>query len=217
MKLAVITNEVLKEEFLTKGIPEGIETVFIQQVESVPSDADIIFDLLFENTAERINLLRQFLPAIVFINSVTAALTTIQAPFIRINAWTTFLKRNISEIAVLAEQPIEKIKNIFMQLGWNCQVVPDITGMISARVVVSIINEAYFTFGQGVSSKEEIDIAMKLGTNYPHGPFEWAAIIGIENVFELLNALYEEDKRYEIAPALTAELAAYKDLMQKAK
>ena len=49
---------------------------------------------------------------------------------------------------------------------------PDIPGFISARVVSMIINEAYFALEEEVSSKEEIDTAMKLGTNYPYGPFD---------------------------------------------
>ena len=42
-----------------------------------------------------------------------------------------------------------------------------------------IINEAYFTWEAGTSTKEEIDIAMKLGTGYPYGPFEWGEKIGL--------------------------------------
>ena len=51
---------------------------------------------------------------------------------------------------------------------------------------------------------EDIDQGMKLGTNYPHGPFEWCEKIGIRNVYELLEALYEDTKeeRYKICPAL---------------
>ncbi len=46
-----------------------------------------------------------------------------------------------------------------------------------------IVNEAFFAFGEKISTIEEIDMAMKLGTNYPNGPFEWAEKIGIENIF----------------------------------
>ncbi len=45
--------------------------------------------------------------------------------------------------------------------------VKDEPGFVSARIVAMIINEAYFTWEAGTSSKEEIDIAMKLGTGYP--------------------------------------------------
>ncbi len=66
------------------------------------------------------------------------------------------------------------------------------------------INEAWFALEENVSSKEEIDVAMKLGTNYPYGPFEWASLIGIEKIFELLQKLSTYDKRYLPATLLKA-------------
>jgi 3-hydroxybutyryl-CoA dehydrogenase len=68
-----------------------------------------------------------------------------------------------------------------------------------------IINEAYFTVGEEVSSKREIDIAMKLGTNYPLGPFEWADKIGLSNIYKLLLKLSSIGTRYTIAPLLEKE------------
>jgi len=69
-----------------------------------------------------------------------------------------------------------------------------------------IINEAYFALGEGVSSKENIDIAMKTGTNYPYGPFEWAAKIGLQRIQQLLVQMQKENNRYSIAPALLKDL-----------
>jgi 3-hydroxybutyryl-CoA dehydrogenase len=70
-----------------------------------------------------------------------------------------------------------------------------------------IINEAYFALSEEVSTKNEIDIAMKLGTNYPYGPFEWASLIGLLKIAKLLEILYLNDERYATAPALLQELA----------
>ena len=49
-------------------------------------------------------------------------------------------------------------------------------------------------------------MAMKLGTNYPYGPFEWADKIGLENVCELLKAVYRDtgDPRYKLCPLMQA-------------
>jgi len=69
-----------------------------------------------------------------------------------------------------------------------------------------IINEAYYALGEEVSSKAEIDTAMKLGTNYPLGPFEWGAKIGLHNIYRLLKLLSVEDDRYIVAPYLEQEL-----------
>jgi 3-hydroxybutyryl-CoA dehydrogenase len=80
--------------------------------------------------------------------------------------------------------------------------VPDTIGMVTPRIVSMIINEAWYAFDEKISSKEEIDRAMKLGTNYPFGPFEWGEKIGIERIRKLLESLKRTDKRYTIAPGL---------------
>jgi 3-hydroxybutyryl-CoA dehydrogenase len=67
-----------------------------------------------------------------------------------------------------------------------------------------IINEAFFTWEAGTSTKEEIDIAMKLGTGYPFGPFEWGEKIGLARVADLLHRLSIEDPVYELAGSLVS-------------
>jgi 3-hydroxybutyryl-CoA dehydrogenase len=70
-----------------------------------------------------------------------------------------------------------------------------------------IINEAYYTVEEGTASRKDIDLAMKLGTNYPFGPFEWCEKIGAKNVFDLLKAVHEatQDERYHICTLLKKE------------
>jgi 3-hydroxybutyryl-CoA dehydrogenase len=82
---------------------------------------------------------------------------------------------------------------------------PDIPGFISARVLSMIINEAYFSLREEISSKKDIDIAMKLGTNYPYGPFEWSKKIGLIHIYSLLAQLSKTSSRYEPAPLLIKE------------
>ena len=81
-------------------------------------------------------------------------------------------------------------------------VVPDVPGMIAPRIISMIINEAYFALDEKLSTKEEIDTAIKLGVNYPYGPFEWYDKIGIKNIHFLLQKLSVDDKRYLPAPLL---------------
>ena len=79
--------------------------------------------------------------------------------------------------------------------------------MVTPRVVLMIINEAYFPVQEGTASKDAINQAMKLGTNYPMGPFEWCVKIGIKDVYEMLEAMYQDtgDERYKICPLLKRE------------
>tara|TARA_B110000495_G_scaffold44292_1_gene36406 strand:+ start:2196 stop:3467 length:1272 start_codon:yes stop_codon:yes gene_type:complete len=73
---------------------------------------------------------------------------------------------------------------------------------IFARVLGGIINEAMWAVTEEVASEEDIDTAMKLGTNYPLGPMEWAKRIGIDKVHNLLAALNETvtDNRFASPP-----------------
>lgn len=144
----------------------------------------------------------------VFINAVSNTLLSLNAPVnvFRINAWKGFLQSSVWEIAgEITPGAIE----VLSELNKKHITVPDEPGFISARIIAMIINEAYFALGEEVSTKQEIDIAMKLGTNYPYGPFEWAEIIGIKNIFLLLQTLSFTDKRCTPAPLLKKEAAAW--------
>jgi 3-hydroxybutyryl-CoA dehydrogenase len=77
--------------------------------------------------------------------------------------------------------------------------------MITPRIIAMIINEAYFTLEQKVSTKEEIDLAMKLGTGYPLGPFEWSNRIGLTKVYSLLSRLNLMEPRYQPSALLKQE------------
>ncbi len=76
---------------------------------------------------------------------------------------------------------------------------------VLARVLATIINEAYHALGEEVATAADIDTAMKLGTNYPLGPCEWAEQIGRHTVAGLLRQLdkHAGDGRFEPARALT--------------
>lgn len=144
----------------------------------------------------------------VFINAVTNTLHSLNAPdnVIRFNGWKGFLKNETWE---LAGKISTAAASVLAALNKKYIAVADEPGFIAARIIAMIINEAYFALGENISTKEEIDIAMKLGTNYPYGPFEWSKIIGPENIFLLLNTLSLTDKRCTPAPLLQKEAKAW--------
>ncbi len=165
--------------------------------------ADLYIDLDFVNESGRVETLSRLLPGVVLVNAVVSTLEEIEYPFARINGWPGFLERPIHEVAIPKELPgdlLTKLKDqlagLYEKLGREYRLVPDTPGMISGRILATIINEAYYTWEEGVSTREEIDIAMKLGTNYPLGPFEWAQRIGLEKVSGLLTALSRINGRY---------------------
>ncbi|WP_326574342.1 3-hydroxyacyl-CoA dehydrogenase [Streptomyces sp. NBC_00481] len=84
----------------------------------------------------------------------------------------------------------------------------DIPGLVVARVLSMIANEAWETAHHGVATPDDIDLAMLLGTNYPIGPFAWSARWSTRRVLELLDALWSSyhDPRYRASHALRAEV-----------
>ena len=137
----------------------------------------------------------------VFINAVSKTLQEINAAknIVRINGWNGFLKRTSWEIAGVLSEGHHEVLNALQK---KIIVTPDEPGFISARIISMIINEAFYAKGENISTENEIDIAMKLGTNYPYGPFEWAASIGLKNIYDLLLSLGKNDMRYNPSPLL---------------
>jgi 3-hydroxybutyryl-CoA dehydrogenase len=82
--------------------------------------------------------------------------------------------------------------------------VGDAPGLVVARTVAMLINEAADAVQQGVCTPEAADAAMKLGVNYPAGPFEWLAAWSAADVVRLLDRLDEHyrGERYRVSPEL---------------
>ena len=207
MKIAVLANESLKKELCATGLAGTDEIHWVASYDELftTNEADAVMDLLFEQTGWISKPLEKFLPKPVIVNSVIKTTKEIGFPFIRVNGWPTFLKRTIAEAACNDAKYKPAVEKIFSVFNRKTEWTPDVKGLISARVVSMIINEAYFALEEKVSSKDEIDLAMKLGTNYPYGPFEWAEKIGIRNVCELLSELSKTEKRYQPATLLLKE------------
>jgi 3-hydroxybutyryl-CoA dehydrogenase len=89
-------------------------------------------------------------------------------------------------------------------LGFAPLPLADAPGLVVARTLAMLINEGADAVLQGVCSPEGADAAMKLGVNYPAGPFEWLArwnVPGVIGVLEALDAHYRGE-RYRVSPWL---------------
>ncbi len=102
--------------------------------------------------------------------------------------------------SLLAQQHVApNIAALFSQIEKETLIIKDSPGMIMARTVSMLINEASSTVTNGVCDESSADIAMENGVNYPIGPFKWADKMGgIDNCLEILNNLEEfyKDTRY---------------------
>jgi 3-hydroxybutyryl-CoA dehydrogenase len=205
MKIILLCNAQQKEELITQDADPLHELIFAGNLVSENmGSADACIDLLFDNSVERVSKISQLQAKMIVVNFVEGVLNELPGSFIRINGWNTFLKRPVIEATGPAEVRTN-IEQLFAIFSKKIEWVTDIPGFVAARVIASIINEAYFALQENVSTKKEIDTAMKLGTNYPYGPFEWGEKIGLKNVVHLLNRLSVQQKRYSPAELLVLE------------
>ncbi|MCU0454167.1 MAG: 3-hydroxyacyl-CoA dehydrogenase family protein [Bacteroidetes bacterium] len=101
-------------------------------------------------------------------------------------------------------QTLEAVGAFYASLGQRMELVQDRVGLVSARIICQLINEAAFALQEDVARPEDVDTAMQLGVNYPHGPFAWADILGMRNVVAILQALHADyaEERYRVSPLL---------------
>ncbi|MFE6197136.1 3-hydroxyacyl-CoA dehydrogenase [Streptomyces sp. NPDC057838] len=101
-----------------------------------------------------------------------------------------------------APQTLAEAIGLFQALGKKVTVIGDVPGMIVARTVARIIDLAHDAVAKGVATEEDIDTAMRLGVNYPLGPFEWSRRLGRSWAYALLDDLHLRDPSGRYAPSL---------------
>jgi 3-hydroxybutyryl-CoA dehydrogenase len=116
----------------------------------------------------------------------------------------TFLNRPLLEVSLYNPENASQLTEVCAALGTDYRVVQDRVGLVTPRVICMIINEACYTLQEGTATIQDIDKSMKLGTSYPRGPFEWANMIGVSRVYEVLEALWQDthEERYKVCPLL---------------
>ncbi len=200
----------LKEKTSSAANLLKIKDTDLEQIASMGFDAFI--DLNFDDNQHHLS---HYLPLSIpiLLNTVKTQLSKElagkknTAPIFGINALPTFINRNLLEACFYNETEKPQLESLAQKLGWECKWVGDRVGMVTPRIIFMIINEAYFTVQEGTATKVDIDTGMKLGTNYPQGPFEWSEKVGLKDVFEVLEAVYQDthDERYKICPLLKTE------------
>lgn len=86
----------------------------------------------------------------------------------------------------------------------------DYPGFIVNRILIPMLNEAVFVLMEGIATPEEIDTAMKLGTNQPMGPLALADLVGLDTCLAIAKIFHEEfgDDKYRPCPLLVKYVEA---------
>ncbi|KAF5186391.1 Fatty acid oxidation complex subunit alpha [Thalictrum thalictroides] len=103
-----------------------------------------------------------------------------------------------------SDETFMTIKALAERFGKEVICSEDYPGFIVNRILMPMINEAFFTLYTGVATKEDIDSGMKLGTNHPMGPLELADFIGLDVCLSIMKVLYVGlgDNKYWPCPLL---------------
>lgn len=186
-----------------------------REAERFVQGSDLVLDFIIDEDPFQVEIYADKSNARILVNTAKVSLAELsnlanhhlKSKLFGFNGLPTFLNRSILEASVLNPEDEGQLAELCKALDTEYLLVDDRVGLVTPRIICMIINEAYYTAEEGTATREDIDLSMKLGTNYPYGPFEWCQRIGIKHVYELLEAVYEDthDERYKICPQLKKE------------
>lgn len=173
---------------------------------------DLIFDLNCDDDGSRLPSYAVLHQKPVVVCAVKKSLQqlreqcrmAINCHLIGMNTLPSFINRYQAEVSFSNIADADKWKELAALLHWEYFSVADKVGMVTPRVIAMVINEACNTLQENTATITDIEMAMKLGTNYPRGPFEWCNRIGIKEVYEILEAVAKNtgEQRYKMCDLL---------------
>lgn len=104
----------------------------------------------------------------------------------------------------------DTVKDLSVRLGKEPITVKNAPGFVVNRILVPMINEAFFVLAEGLATPEDIDAGMKLGCNHPIGPLALADMVGLDVCLAVMNVYFNEfnDSKYRPCPLLKEMVAA---------
>jgi 3-hydroxybutyryl-CoA dehydrogenase len=181
-------------------------------------DCDLIIEAATENKAIKFELFKKLdevakVGAILASNTSSISITEIAAQTKRPTFVAGMHFMNPVPVMKLVEgirgletsdETFKTIEEVSVSMGKVFVKANDIPGFAVNRILMPMINEAVYALYEGVASVEDIDTAMKLGTNQPMGPLELADFIGLDTCLAIMNVLHEglADTKYRPCPLL---------------
>jgi len=186
--------------------------------------AQIVIEAATENEALKIRILQQLdgllaPEVIVATNTSSISITKLAAATQRADRFIGMHFFNPVPLMALVEiirglqtsdATHAAVKALAERLGKTPISVKNAPGFVVNRILVPMINEAFFVLAEGIASAEDIDAGMKLGTNQPIGPLALADMIGLDVCLAVMNVYMAEynDSKYRPAPLLKEMVAA---------
>lgn len=103
-----------------------------------------------------------------------------------------------------SEETLATVRSVAEKMGKVTTRSADYPGFIANRILMPMINEAFFALMEGLAKAEDIDTTMQLGTNHPMGPLKLADFIGLDTCLAIMEVLHEGmgDDKYRPCPLL---------------
>ena len=188
------------------------------------ADVDIVIEAATENGELKARILRQIEAvvrpdAIIASNTSSISITmlgaTLAAPsrFIGMHFFNPVPLLALVEIIrglQTSANTAEAVRELTVRLDKSPIGVRNSPGFVVNRILVPMINEAFFVLAEGVAAAEEIDTGMRLGANHPVGPLALADLIGLDVCLSVLDVLFNDfrDSKYRASPLLREYVAA---------
>src|SRR6266852_4675153 len=186
--------------------------------------ADIVIEAATENLELKVNILRQIDPlvrpdAIVASNTSSVSITKLASAISRPDRFIGMHFFNPVPVMALVEivrglQTSDATQDIVealsMKLGKSPITVKSSPGFVVNRILLPMLNEAFFVLAEGDTNPTDIDDGMKLGCNHPIGPLALADLIGLDVLLSVMQSIHGEfgDSKYRPAPLLKEMVAA---------
>ncbi|MEO0002832.1 MAG: hypothetical protein RLZZ22_524 [Pseudomonadota bacterium] len=186
--------------------------------------ADLVIEAATENLELKIRILRQLdglLPAATLIATNTSSISITQLAAVTARAERFIGMHFFNPVPLMALVEVirglqtsdathDAVRELALRLGKTPVSVRNAPGFVVNRILVPMINEAFFVLAEGVASAEDIDAGMKLGCNHPIGPLALADMIGLDTCLAIMNVYFDEfkDGKYRASPLLKEMVAA---------
>jgi 3-hydroxybutyryl-CoA dehydrogenase len=223
--VAASLERLLKKEKITAADKDAtLARISVSTDYAALTNAQLVIEAATENLELKIKILRQLdgmLPAdtLVATNTSSIGITQLAAVtgrpdrFIGMHFFNPVPMMALVEIIrglQTSDATHAAVHAMALTLGKTPITVKNAPGFVVNRILVPMINEAFFVLAEGLATAEDIDAGMKLGCNHPIGPLALADLVGLDVCLAVMNVYMAEfnDSKYRPCPLLKEMVAA---------